>query len=702
MKNQPQHIGNYLIEQEIGRGATSEVWLARHAHLPQRLVAIKFLLAHDDETVERFKREASIVSQLHHPNIVQIFDHGYQQPFYYTILEYVHGSSLQALLARMHRLDLPAALAIFRQIAAALDYAHQHNIIHRDVAPGNVLVAEETGRALLTDFGIARNPAQTMTMDYRIMGTPGYWSPEHLRSATDVTPRSDIYGLGVLLYVMLCGELPWDTLPGPPDTPFAPPVPLKQRGIANLPGDVERVITTMLAIDPSRRFPTAGAALDELERILQRHHATTQIYDKTPDGNPTTSSTTRVATPPGNGDIETSGVEDNAVERALGADLVRAPISEAHERAALLCQPESIARLLDAWSQHGFARGFFRLNHPGRLARLHRVRSRNRYTYTLRILYEQRGEPQALEEPDRDAQVFPLEPEIDRWQMSLVSVQGFHDDAGDRVIMPGSAQVITCRECSGKGKLTCTRCKGRQRIQITQQVPVASPDHETSPSHPKNVGKRSGSTRAPTSTAAVATVAPAQPAPPHTTTRHVLVPCPACEGRGGTPCTHCESTGRIVQRKAFRWQRVARTISHADPLPDVSERWFEQTCTPVEIYREQMVGTPPYTRAPFRDEWDEIPELKALLDQSRSITAADTRIIMSELVITMVPITSFTFDIGRPDTHGGLYESSICGFENALPPDWRLLNWERVVFFWGSILLLLTAIALAFAFAPPA
>lgn len=197
MSSIPQQIGNYRLERKIGRGATSEVWLARHAFLEQRRVAVKILVAHDSETMERFRREAQVASQLRHPNIVQVYDYGiYPTPqgrgqFHCTVLEYINGSSLQHYLERHGKIALPEAVSIFRQIAHALDYAHSRDVIHRDISPGNILLEQAGGRALLTDFGIARDLAShtdKLTVQSTIMGTPGYWSPEHTHSATASRP----------------------------------------------------------------------------------------------------------------------------------------------------------------------------------------------------------------------------------------------------------------------------------------------------------------------------------------------------------------------------------------------------------------------------------------------------------------------------------------------------------------------------------
>ncbi|NJP07081.1 MAG: protein kinase [Chloroflexaceae bacterium] len=681
----PKQVGNYLLEAPIGRGATSEVWLAHHAFLDHRRVAIKILVVHDRDTTLRFTREASLASGLQHNHIVKVYDHGHFETdkpptrLHCTVFEYISGGSLQALLDKEHHLEWRRALAIFRQIADALDYAHSLSIVHRDVSPNNILLESDTGRALLTDFGIARQPSHRMTSEHNIMGTPGFWSPEHTRSATEVTPLSDIYSLGVVLYTMLTGAMPWDTLPGPADRVFEPPMNLKQRGISHLPAGVDRVIQTMLANNPTRRFPSAMAAVEELERVLLRHQAATYVTSNGNDPPPTSGSTTTLYgdasfTAPG---FIAEGVERNAVEVALGPDLIREPIVRAHRRAEELCQPGQIALLLDHWARQGRLRRTL----LGRLARLHRVTSYNIYYYTLRVVYEQRGSPEEVTEPDHQARVFPLEPELERWQIRLPPINGFEDDEGDQVLVPGSASVIKCPTCQGRGKLICPRCKGKQRITISRplapEIDPAMPDTTANPQHPGKPGPspRNQATaveRTP-GTPAASTPEGARGSTQTATTRveQVLEPCPECAGRGGLRCDTCDGVGRLIQQKAFRWQRVSRTFEQGDDLPIIDEQWLYRTCQVHEVYREEATDHHHLNAMPFRPEWLQVPVLCDLIEQADANTDDDTRIVLSEVAITFIPVTEIAFDLGKAptgDDEKDLYHMMIYGFENVIPP----------------------------------
>ncbi|NTU83447.1 MAG: serine/threonine protein kinase, partial [Chloroflexales bacterium] len=438
-------IGNYKLEREIGRGASSEVWLGRHLHLPDHVVAVKILVSQEREAVRRFKREAAIAARLHHPNIARLFDYGYIEPFHYTVMEYIDGGSLRQILERRRRMPFAEALAIFSQIAAALDYAHALSIVHRDISAANILFEEKTGRSLLSDFGIARDPGQPITFTSSIMGTPGYLSPEHAQSATSVTHLSDIFGLGVVLYQMLSGELPWPDTPGLPDAPgFNAPPTMKERGVEGLPADLDRVIATLLALDPAGRYPSASAAVEDLRQIFRRHEVETQVVD----------GGARVA---GKAvEFQSGGIEPNQVEAVLAPDLERAALERAHRRADELRDPLVVAGLLDAWAAQD---RFRRRPLLGRLARLHKVCSRNVYFYRLRVLYERRTTPEDNEEPDREAQVFPLEPEVERWSVVLPPAESFADEAGGRLNLPGSTRVVVCKACMGKGATLCSRCQ---------------------------------------------------------------------------------------------------------------------------------------------------------------------------------------------------------------------------------------------------
>ncbi|MBI5877187.1 MAG: protein kinase [Chloroflexi bacterium] len=265
-----QEIGTYQIVERVGEGGMAAVYRAHQPSL-NRDVAIKVLSGkHADEDVfrQRFEREAKAVAQLTHPHIVPIHDfgedrvHGVQ----YIVTDYIKGGSLHDALKR--GLPMANALAIIAQVADALDYAHAHGVVHRDIKPGNILLTED-GRALLTDFGIAKIAEATQyTETGAVIGTPAYMSPEQITGAA-VDGRSDVYSLGIVCYELLAGQPPFRA-----DTPLAvlhqqvydPPPPLRQLN-PRVPGELERVVARALAKDRAQRYRTAGEFAAALRKV---------------------------------------------------------------------------------------------------------------------------------------------------------------------------------------------------------------------------------------------------------------------------------------------------------------------------------------------------------------------------------------------------------------------------------------------------
>jgi serine/threonine-protein kinase len=202
--------GRYRLEARIGSGGMSTVYLAFDETL-ERQVAIKLMsreVASDSDQLERFRREARAVAQLSHPHVVGVIDAGEDDGRPYIVLEYVEGETLKARIRRHGRLSIPEAVAYAIEIARALGAAHARHIVHRDVKPQNVLIDQE-GSAKVTDFGIARTLEEDgLTVDGRVLGTTDYVSPEQALGQ-HVTGQSDLYSLGIVLYEMLTGEVPF-------------------------------------------------------------------------------------------------------------------------------------------------------------------------------------------------------------------------------------------------------------------------------------------------------------------------------------------------------------------------------------------------------------------------------------------------------------------------------------------------------------
>jgi eukaryotic-like serine/threonine-protein kinase len=202
--------GRYRLESRIGSGGMSTVYRAQDETL-ERFVAIKLMnreIATDSDQLERFRREARAVARLSHPNIVHVIDAGEDESRPYIVFEYIDGETLKDRIRRLGRLEIPEAVAYCVEIARALGAAHANHVVHRDVKPQNVLIDHE-GTAKVTDFGIARTLEEDgLTADGRVLGTTDYVSPEQALGHV-ATGQSDLYSLGVVLYEMLTGELPY-------------------------------------------------------------------------------------------------------------------------------------------------------------------------------------------------------------------------------------------------------------------------------------------------------------------------------------------------------------------------------------------------------------------------------------------------------------------------------------------------------------
>jgi eukaryotic-like serine/threonine-protein kinase len=202
--------GRYTLESRIGSGGMSTVYRA-HDETLERFVAIKVMnreVATDSDQLERFRREARAVARLSHPNIVHVIDAGEDDGRPFIVFEYIEGETLKDRIRRLGRLEIPEAVAYCIEIARALGAAHANNIVHRDVKPQNVLLDHE-GTAKVTDFGIARTLEEDgLTDDGRVLGTTDYVSPEQALGQP-VTGQSDLYSLGIALYEMLTGQLPF-------------------------------------------------------------------------------------------------------------------------------------------------------------------------------------------------------------------------------------------------------------------------------------------------------------------------------------------------------------------------------------------------------------------------------------------------------------------------------------------------------------
>jgi serine/threonine protein kinase len=277
-----QMLGSYRIIGQIGQGGMAAVYKAYQPSM-DRHVAIKVLpsqLAESKEFVKRFQQEARVIARLEHPHILPVFDYGESDGVAYFVMRYLESGTLKERMVARRPLPLNEIDRIFTQLTDALSYAHGHGVVHRDLKPANALV-DSQGNLFLTDFGIAKlleSASPRLTQTDAIMGTPAYISPEQAQART-VDQRSDIYSLGIILYEMVTGQVPFEA-----ETPLAiilkhvsdplPPPSLIKKDISPT---LEQVILKALAKDPEDRFETAAEFLAAWKRFLneEREKGTT-------------------------------------------------------------------------------------------------------------------------------------------------------------------------------------------------------------------------------------------------------------------------------------------------------------------------------------------------------------------------------------------------------------------------------------------
>lgn len=269
--------GKYKILKRLGQGGMAEVYLAHQENL-DRNVAIKLMhafLVTEQDFLLRFKREARAMAAMNHRHIVAVYDFDvYGENTYYLVMEYISGGSLKDKLANLaakgEHLSLAESVKLAQQVADALDYAHSRQMVHRDVKPANIML-NDRGDAILTDFGIVKlvgGQSMAYTATGALIGTPAYMSPEQALGKPG-DGRSDIYSLGVLLFQMVTGKLPFDA-----DTPLAvvmqhvnDPVPMPVTFNPDIPAGLQEIILRSLTKDPDLRYQTAGEMADALRHV---------------------------------------------------------------------------------------------------------------------------------------------------------------------------------------------------------------------------------------------------------------------------------------------------------------------------------------------------------------------------------------------------------------------------------------------------
>jgi serine/threonine protein kinase len=267
-----ERIGRYEIVKQLGRGGMAAVYLG-HDPLIKRDVAIKVmfaqLMASDPTFFDRFQNEAETIASLEHPAIVPIYDFGHQGDQSYIVMRYMPGGTLEPRISA-GSIKLQDTASIIERVAGGLDEAHSKGIVHRDIKPANILFSTD-GKAFLSDFGIAKNTETSgLTADNSMIGTVEYMSPEQIQGVKDIDGRTDVYSLGIVLFFMLTGKLPFkrDTMVSTIMAHLTEPVPSVQAALpkSRLPWD--DILAKALAKDPSERYQTAGDMARDVNSLL--------------------------------------------------------------------------------------------------------------------------------------------------------------------------------------------------------------------------------------------------------------------------------------------------------------------------------------------------------------------------------------------------------------------------------------------------
>lgn len=580
-------LRNYKLEARIGQDELATIYRACHLTL-DRPVEVHILRRSDWISVSRFQQAARLAARLNHPAVLPVIDAGYDDRYgYYLVTPPVNGRPLQALLE--HAPLAPAVvLRIISQIARALDAIHELGIIHRDLQPATIIVAEEPQaeaavggagqpgegtqgegpqRAYLANFSLAYSPdgpdlSQLDEADYL---TP-YAAPEQNFRDQEPTPALDIYALGAVLFHMLTGEVP----PAPGQE-----IPsLARWNEALAPAD--RVLRRMLSPQPSLRYPSASQAVAALRQALRdvvgpELPSVTAAFSPSPWPAP-------IAYPAEA--VEAEWLE-NPAETILGDVIDPAFLQECRAVAAQLHQITPLRRLLDEWSRGNL----LRRRQLGTTLQLVQVVSYTFYFYELRAYYETRTQPEVRERPHQGSRLSDRGAPPDIWSVELPATEHYVEVRPQEMAVPNSALVLACPRCSGEGQVICEPCSGRGTVEVSRAV--QNPD-----------GSK--------------------------TRRTVNEDCSACSGEGGNPCPRCQGTGQLYQEQVFQWSRWAKIWENTDdeeglPLQDIRRRARQ-------VYKGVIAIDDP--------RWHAVAPLHELLEAATKVDAEEqTRLLHAELTI---------------------------------------------------------------------
>jgi serine/threonine protein kinase len=577
---------NYRLHECIGQEELTVVYAATHLTL-DRPVQVHILRRPDRVSVSRFQLAGRLLARLNHPNLLPVIDAGHDDRLGdYIVTPMLDAQRLSDVLAQ-HTLTVPQTLRIATQVAAALDYLHTEQIIHRDVQPDNILVTAQ-GMAYLKNLSLATGPdvpdlGNVEEADY----LTAYSAPEQHLDHGEASPALDVYGLGAVLFHMFSGEVPAPPGHERPDLARHDPT-LKE---------VDQVLQRMLASEPDARFASAGEAIGALRHALRTHIDVAsddmevsrwqpvaqwlenpletlllQVLEEAPDEQP----------------------HEAAAHDAEATAQLQESISKSRARADSLHRGDTIRRLLNRWSR----KGFFRRADLGKIIELDQVVSYNIYFYDLRTLYETRLPPQPRQRPMReDDRTSPL-PMPSLWDVVVPEAPPFTPVKPQELVLPNSIHVMECYDCNGAGKVVCTKCSGDGFVKKSRKVRNA--DDSVS-------------------------------------TETVSETCPICHGYGKVQCERCEGKGKLAEEDVFTWSRSARLWQNTDDLEDLPRLAIKQRTEPV---CSAMIN-------PYDGHWHSVAPLAELLHAAIDDADSHTRLKAAELSIHSVPITEVDYQINE-------------------------------------------------------
>lgn len=444
-QNAGRELFNYNLHERIGQEELATVYRATHQTL-DRPVQVHILRRTDPVSTDRFQLAARLAARLSHPNLLPVIDAGHTERYgAYMVTPTMNARTLSEMLDE-GPLDPLLALRVATQVAAALDYLHEQEVVHRDVQPGNILVTPQ-GVAYLTNLSLAASldTPDLSGVDEADYLTP-YSAPEQRLDQSANSPALDVYGLGAVLYHMLSGEVP----PAP-----ATELPALVGYDAELEG-VDHVIRRMLAVQPEARFSSPGAAIAALRQALR-----TQIDEATEDMD-------EASWEPSAEWLE------NPLETVLGDMLDQEYLSRSRKRANELHQVRAIRRLLNRWSR----KSQFRRTALGQLIQPEQIVSYNIYFYELRTLYETRTPPQPRQRPQQDHHERTATlPTPKLWQVDVPDALPFEEIKPQELTLPNSTRVFTCPECSGSATVVCATCNGQGTVERKRRI--INPDNSS-------------------------------------------------------------------------------------------------------------------------------------------------------------------------------------------------------------------------------